>query len=449
MNPEGSKYYMLFTAINFLAEYLLILFFFARIPNRRENTKRLLSLSVLVLISLLYFSPSTRMERLQAEAGFDFLVQAERLCYYFLVVWVYLLYGKDRSARVCAYLSLYYVSFYGISRIYLILVRLLNNYLVSQGYESAMVELGLRVTVLAIEYGTALLVRRFVPLERIVRVSPFRVILVSGISLLSVFFRCSMISVVGKPQISSLSSEVVFPFFTAIAFTLFLMMFESWQAVEEERKQLAMQKALRSYELQLSEESAETSRQVQQLYHDMKNHLLAIRSMDHNTTEVQDYVDTILGKLEPYEAQVHTGIPYMDAYVSEKTREMKKMQVRQKIALNLTDLKFVEPVDLISIIGNCMDNAVEALHKVQSEDRVFTATSSRFANTVLLHFVNSYSGELVWEGELPPTQKEDKENHGIGLRTVQKTVGQYGGSVSIDLDKGHQLFKLTVLIPII
>jgi hypothetical protein len=66
----------------------------------------------------------------------------------------------------------------------------------------------------------------------------------------------------------------------------------------------------------------------------------------------------------------------------------------------------------------------------------------------VLQFTNPFDGQLRWNGALPATLKGDRENHGIGLRTIQKAADHYNGSVTIDPDRSKKQFMLSVMIPV-
>ena len=65
---------------------------------------------------------------------------------------------------------------------------------------------------------------------------------------------------------------------------------------------------------------------------------------------------------------------------------------------------------------------------------------------VNIRLENSYEGELSWDGNLPRTTKEDKQSHGIGLRSIRNIAKKYGGYASASTEDA--VFILSILIPI-
>lgn len=447
MSVLPNQAQIILTVIRFAAEYFLVIYFFLPLKNHPQKSRQAVGAIVLALIGFLYFQRFNSWEQSKIDPAHNFGVQILRLVYYLLIVWAYLFLSKKKTwAQIC-YLGLYYIFFYSTSRIYQILISIVTRQISwTEPYFTSWTFM-LSFLLLTFEYSIAYMVHRLVPLDMIRKISRAQIVLAVSVNLLSVYFRYAMMAQQNTPNHQDIAASVLFPLFTGIAFELFLVFFESWQAAEGERKQLAVQKAMRTYELKHITRSAENSQHIRQIYHDMKNHLLAIRSMEDDSTGVVAYIDSILGKMEPYEEQIRTGISFMDAYLSEKAGRFKETHIRYNIALDLTPLVFMDPVDLISIIGNSIDNAMDALLKVPEEERLLSVKSTRFANTILLHFTNTFNGELDWNSDLPATLKRDKENHGIGLRSIQKAAALYGGSVTIAPEQGKKQFRLTIMIP--
>lgn len=111
-----------------------------------------------------------------------------------------------------------------------------------------------------------------------------------------------------------------------------------------------------------------------------------------------------------------------------------------EIGLNL---KFMDELDVISVVGNLLDNAIEAAEKVGEdpyiECKMYTAAGGKF---LMMEFRNNY--------KIPPrigkkgyiSSKREPGNHGIGLHTVEKLVKQYGGKMRIE--NSGENFKVTI-----
>ena len=106
----------------------------------------------------------------------------------------------------------------------------------------------------------------------------------------------------------------------------------------------------------------------------------------------------------------------------------------------------MEVMDICSIFGNALDNAIECELKIpDKEKRLIHVSVSKQKNFLLLRFENYYDTELKYQGGAFITTKRDKEFHGYGLKSIRYTVNKYDGAVSIDTKENW--FDLKILIP--
>lgn len=88
--------------------------------------------------------------------------------------------------------------------------------------------------------------------------------------------------------------------------------------------------------------------------------------------------------------------------------------------------------DISLILGNLLENAVEAAEKAEGE-RYIRFKIKYDKRNLLVAVENSYKGELVrGKGEELRTTKADAVNHGIGIPSVRRTAEKYQGAVAID-----------------
>ena len=105
---------------------------------------------------------------------------------------------------------------------------------------------------------------------------------------------------------------------------------------------------------------------------------------------------------------------------------------------------FLDPLDLVAMMGNILDNAIEASEKCAKEKRFIRLRSAQRAGLVLLSAENSCLEQLR-VSSLPGTDKADRENHGFGLKNIQDTARRYDGEMHCEAEAGT--FTLTLLFP--
>ena len=107
----------------------------------------------------------------------------------------------------------------------------------------------------------------------------------------------------------------------------------------------------------------------------------------------------------------------------------------------------MDPIDLFTLFGNALDNAIESVRKLSNpEKRVIALTLYSKPNMAVIQLENYYEGEIVFSDSVPVTTKDDAPNHGYGVRSIREIAGKYGGSVSIDTQDG--IFLLCIVLPL-
>ena len=97
------------------------------------------------------------------------------------------------------------------------------------------------------------------------------------------------------------------------------------------------------------------------------------------------------------------------------------------------------------LIGNLLDNSIEAVKKLPKKQRQIEVLFKSANEIFILEVVNPYAGDLKKKNNYYlTTKKENRQLHGIGLRSVEKIVHNYGGDLEIK-DVGH-IFRVTVTV---
>lgn len=437
--------------LNFFGEYGVVLLFFSPL-KRRQVRWHWLGYLCLAAVGLLYF-PATRFLATGAPpASLGYLATLVlRLLFYWAAVSAYLLFHKDVNIPSALYLAAFYTSFYNAARI---LGSMVNYAVENISVLLPLAEfhrLWMSLCILALEFTAAVVVHRAINLTKIVSVGRVRYVVVVISNFLMIYFKHSVEALRISPAFTNrLFDLFLYPICAIICLLALLILFESLQASLNRRRELEVEQVIRRYELKSAQRAIETSGDLRRVYHDMKNHLLAIRTMDQHNQQVSAYVDSLLTDLSGYDSQVSTGLALMDSFLSEKLQRAAKDQVQCNITLALSALDFMAPADLIAIFGNAFDNALEAVRAIPDpEERVIILKSSRFANTLLLRFVNPYIGTIPKRREgFFATRKAEPQFHGIGLRSITRAAQRYGGIVEPEADEERHVFSLTLLLPL-
>ena len=120
----------------------------------------------------------------------------------------------------------------------------------------------------------------------------------------------------------------------------------------------------------------------------------------------------------------YTGLPALDCILNYKVELFEKYDIHFRLD---SDAVFCPVADseICIILGNLLDNAVEAVWDLEKEKRWISLSLKTVNHMFLLDMINPYEGELKKSGDHYETTKADKENHGFGLESVKRIAEAY------------------------
>ena len=213
---------------------------------------------------------------------------------------------------------------------------------------------------------------------------------------------------------------------------------------ERRAENAAFQTVLRNQYIQFRE-SKDNIDMINRKYHDLKHQLQVLRETT-NEAERSAYIDEIQDGIEKYEAENKTGNTVLDTVLTSKQSRCLKEHVTMTVVADGTLLERMSVMDICTVFGNAIDNAIEYEIKVEDpEKRLIHLTVSEKNSFVCILVENYYEGETIAEGAFPETTKKNKQYHGFGLRSVKYTVEKYGGYVNTGVRDGW--FRLEIIFP--
>lgn len=226
----------------------------------------------------------------------------------------------------------------------------------------------------------------------------------------------------------------------ALALTMQITVVDRLQAEIEKRQAIQSQRLMeqRQQQFLLSKVSADALRRN---YHDLKNILLYLEQAS-NKEEIRAYTRRVMGEIQPFETLVRTGNETMDILLSEKLSICQAEQIECTIDVEGPLFDFVDPLELCTIVGNGMDNAIEASLKLPAPgQRRILVKSARRGDYALFSVRNNCLPSA--DGSLRTT-KPNPEEHGYGISNIRRAAQAYSGEVACQ--QGDGTFLLTVLL---
>lgn len=192
--------------------------------------------------------------------------------------------------------------------------------------------------------------------------------------------------------------------------------------------------------------SKETIELINHKCHDLKHQVQAIRAVK-DEKERETYLEKIEKAVQIYSAIVRTGNEILDTILTEKSLICENSGIHINCVADGSLLAFMNPVDLYTLFGNALDNAIEAVRKLESkEKRVIDIMLYERQSFLMLQIVNPMCGEVKFEDGLPLTTKAKNGYHGYGMKSMLHTIQKYEGHLTTEVKNG--CFYFNVMLPL-
>lgn len=210
----------------------------------------------------------------------------------------------------------------------------------------------------------------------------------------------------------------------------------------KERNELLL--ALQAEQYQKLADSIEETRAAR---HDMRHHLKAMKVMSEHGehARLDAYLDDLIDHL-PRNRQItvcenYTANIILDHFITRT----KELGVPLRFSFHLSHTPGISDADLCVLIGNALENALEAVMEVPEDKRFISVRALEEEDRIYMTFDNSFSGELKAGSENGYlSHKRGYTATGVGIPSIRTIVKRYGGDMRIDAEDG--VFKLSVLL---
>jgi len=202
-------------------------------------------------------------------------------------------------------------------------------------------------------------------------------------------------------------------------------------------------------ELQLNHYNklAESREVLSEVIHDFKNHLNCIYNLYkyEKKNELGNYINNLIS-ITDTEKIIDTGNPVIDAVLSEKADIADKMGIKFERELYLPSNIEIKHTDLCIVLGNSLDNAIEACKRITDssmpkEIKLYMNYRDKYMVIVV---TNTCDKPPVKLGKFFKSSKPSPEIHGIGLQSIDRTVKKYNGNMVIKYD--NNIFELEIVM---
>lgn len=182
--------------------------------------------------------------------------------------------------------------------------------------------------------------------------------------------------------------------------------------------------------------------------HEYKNQIDCMERLleQQQYSKLEDYVKTVYGRLDKELDAIDTNNVIVNAILNTKYQEADENGI--VVVLRINDLSgvWIKDEDIVTILSNLLDNAIEACKKCDSGKRILKLKFVNEDGMIKIGVKNTFSNPIVYEnGEIKSTKLMRTEEHGVGIKNIIEVIEQYGGSYIIK-DDNHQ-FYFSIVIP--
>lgn len=219
----------------------------------------------------------------------------------------------------------------------------------------------------------------------------------------------------------------------------FPLMIASYISKEIHREQLAnFQKQIEAQSEHYKTLSG-SNEDMRRFRHDYKNMRIAVRRLIEEN-KIQEAIallesfDTPSENTDRYLFKYDTGNGIADALLADKQYIASQTDTVINFEGAIPQDK-VSPADLCIVLGNTLDNAIEASARLpDGQTKTINVVCKQAGGFLFFKVTNSVTENVKISGSLLPTTKEDKRSHGLGLYSLNKTVGKYNGSLNMSCE---------------
>ncbi len=172
-----------------------------------------------------------------------------------------------------------------------------------------------------------------------------------------------------------------------------------------------------------------SNEELREFKHDLKNYLLPLQEAMETMpqSEMVKVWEKINQKIEDVQTLIQTGNSYVDSMINTKITLARSEKVDVKCTI-LSKMEGIDDLEFCSVFGNLMDNAIEAEWKVTEKKEIIIFVEEKMGY-LRLEIQNKIEKSVLNENSSLNTTKKDTSSHGIGHKSIKRTMQKVGGAL--------------------
>lgn len=192
---------------------------------------------------------------------------------------------------------------------------------------------------------------------------------------------------------------------------------------------LLVEKKQNEYTQKYAQTVKEQYEQTRRLRHDMKQYCTVLDGLiaDKKYDEARELISENYKSISRSEVVVDVGNDFVNSILNAKLTLAKSLGIEVICSVE-KELSGIESADLCNLLGNMLDNAIEAAQKCEPEKRSIELNLSSVGNRLNIIIRNSIGYSVLKENPNLATSKPDQSEHGFGIKTIKSITQKYGGT---------------------
>jgi sensor histidine kinase regulating citrate/malate metabolism len=175
------------------------------------------------------------------------------------------------------------------------------------------------------------------------------------------------------------------------------------------------------------------------LFHDFHNHIATLRKLliNKNYAQAIEYLDELQEPVKEITDTIWTGDETIDFLINSKASTATIYQIQLQVKVEFPRHTNIRSTDLCSILGNLLDNALEAAKTIPDpSQRIIWLTIRRINHMLVIKVENNFTQIPINENGNLKTSKEGNGLHGWGLKSAQAAAEKYDGMIRTSYEGG-------------
>lgn len=212
-----------------------------------------------------------------------------------------------------------------------------------------------------------------------------------------------------------------------ICFFMMSILSNSHKAAEE----LSVLKQQEEFRKQYAENVKYRYDEIRRIRHDMKQSYTVLETLlaENRTSEAIEYIRAGRSAISRIEVLIDVGNDFVNSILNSKLGIAKERGI-EVICSSVKDISGIEAVDLCTLLGNLLDNAIEAAEQCPPEKRLIEVKITSTAEKIVIHAMNSINSSVLSENSDLKSTKKNPLEHGFGVKSIYLIANKYAGTVN-------------------